>query len=151
MAGPVIAVTDSVFPSLNPAKEALARLMTQAGTPAVRQSARQQFRPHRVGRSEKLRRVARVFAWGGRSRKARLDLIGGVQAHNALVAAGLAIGSGSEADPALGALSGLRTVRGRMERAATRAKTLLTNPCFASAATGEKPKFAWDSLPLVMR
>jgi UDP-N-acetylmuramoyl-L-alanyl-D-glutamate--2,6-diaminopimelate ligase len=62
-----------------------------------------------------------LFAWDGRSHKVRLDLIGGFQAHNALVAAGLAIGSGSAAEVVLGALPGLRTVRGRMERAATRA------------------------------
>jgi UDP-N-acetylmuramoyl-L-alanyl-D-glutamate--2,6-diaminopimelate ligase len=62
-----------------------------------------------------------LFAWDKRSRKLRLDLIGGFQAHNALVAAGLAIGSGSDAKTALDALPGLRTVRGRMERAATRA------------------------------
>ena len=61
-----------------------------------------------------------VFAWEGRSQRARLDLIGGFQAHNALVAAGLAIGSGSKPPEVLAALSGLRTVRGRMERAATR-------------------------------
>ena len=61
-----------------------------------------------------------LFAWGGRSHKARLDLIGGFQAHNALVAAGLAIGSGSDAAHVIAALPGLRTVRGRMERAATR-------------------------------
>ncbi len=62
-----------------------------------------------------------LFAWGGRSHKARLDLIGGFQAHNALVALGLAIGSGTDASAAVGAISNLRTVRGRMERAATRA------------------------------
>ena len=62
-----------------------------------------------------------LFAWEGRSHKARLELIGGFQAHNALVAAGLAIGSGSAAEPVLEALGGLRTVRGRMEKAATRA------------------------------
>ena len=62
-----------------------------------------------------------LFAWAGKSHKARLDLIGGFQAHNALVAAGLAIGSGSAPEAVLGALPGLRTVRGRMERAATRA------------------------------
>jgi UDP-N-acetylmuramoyl-L-alanyl-D-glutamate--2,6-diaminopimelate ligase len=61
-----------------------------------------------------------IFAWEGRSERARLDLIGGFQAHNALVAAGLAIGSGSKAPEVLAALAGLRTVRGRMERAATR-------------------------------
>jgi UDP-N-acetylmuramoyl-L-alanyl-D-glutamate--2,6-diaminopimelate ligase len=62
-----------------------------------------------------------LFAWGGRSHKVRLGLIGGFQAQNALVAAGLAIGSGSEPAAVIGALPGLRTVRGRMERAATRA------------------------------
>ena len=61
-----------------------------------------------------------LFAWGGRSHKVRLDLIGGFQAHNALVAAGLAIGSGSDAAEVIAALPGLETVRGRMERAATR-------------------------------
>lgn len=61
-----------------------------------------------------------LFAWGGRSHKLRLDLIGGFQASNALIAAGLAIGSGSDPASVIGALSGLRTVRGRMERAATR-------------------------------
>lgn len=62
-----------------------------------------------------------VFAWQKRSHKARLDLIGGFQAHNALVAAGLAIGSGSDPAAVFAALESLRTVRGRMERAATRA------------------------------
>ncbi|MFQ8430455.1 UDP-N-acetylmuramoyl-L-alanyl-D-glutamate--2,6-diaminopimelate ligase [Amaricoccus sp. W119] len=62
-----------------------------------------------------------LFAWAGRSHKTRLDLIGGFQAYNALVALGLAIGSGSDAALAIDALARLRTVRGRMERAATRA------------------------------
>lgn len=61
-----------------------------------------------------------LFAWAGRSHKARLDLIGGFQAHNALVALGLVIGSGGNAGAAIDALERLRTVRGRMERAATR-------------------------------
>jgi UDP-N-acetylmuramoyl-L-alanyl-D-glutamate--2,6-diaminopimelate ligase len=61
-----------------------------------------------------------LFSWGGRSHRARLELIGGFQAHNALIAAGLAIGSGSEPAAIFTALEDLRTVRGRMERAATR-------------------------------
>ena len=40
---------------------------------------------------------------------------------NALVAAGLAIGAGSDGRAVIGTLPALRTVRGRMERAATRA------------------------------
>ncbi len=59
--------------------------------------------------------------WAGRTRAIALDLIGGFQGHNALVAAGLAIGAGAEAEAALAALPGLVAVRGRMERVATRA------------------------------
>lgn len=61
-----------------------------------------------------------LYSWNGQSQRVRLDLIGGFQAHNALIAAGLAIGSGSEPSEVLGALGSLRTVRGRMELAATR-------------------------------
>jgi UDP-N-acetylmuramoyl-L-alanyl-D-glutamate--2,6-diaminopimelate ligase len=60
------------------------------------------------------------FAWEGRSHQVRLDLIGGFQAHNALVAGGLAIGAGAAPEAVFAALPGLVTVRGRMERAATR-------------------------------
>ena len=66
-----------------------------------------------------------LFAWGGKTHKVRLDLIGGFQAANALVSAGLAIGSGSDPAAVIGALPGLRTVRGRMERAARRANGAL--------------------------
>lgn len=61
-----------------------------------------------------------VFDWKGKRHGAALDLIGGFQAHNALIAAGLAIGSGSAPEAVFRALPGLHTVRGRMERAATR-------------------------------
>lgn len=60
------------------------------------------------------------FAWGGRAFGARLDLVGGFQAMNALTAAGLAIGSGSDAERVFETLPRLVTVRGRMQRAATR-------------------------------
>ena len=86
----------------------------------------------RVGRAEgcDLRLVAQrfdatgqetLFDWRGQRREARFELIGGFQASNALMAAGLAIGSGSEPAAVLDALPELRTVRGRMQRAATRA------------------------------
>jgi len=64
-----------------------------------------------------------LFGWGGKSHKVhkvRLDLIGGFQAANALVSAGLAIGSGSDPAAVIGVLPALRTVRGRMQRAARR-------------------------------
>lgn len=118
------------------------RVLPRAGTAVVNlddpQGARvaevARERGHRVltvGRDEgcDLRLIAQrfdatgqeaLFAWEGRTRKARLALIGGFQAHNALVAAGLAIGSGSAPGAVFDALPGLATVRGRMQHAATR-------------------------------
>ena len=61
-----------------------------------------------------------LLSWQGRAFAARLGLIGGFQALNAAVAAGLAIGAGEDAAAVLGALPSLRGVRGRMERAARR-------------------------------
>ncbi len=60
------------------------------------------------------------FAYGGEVHQARLDLIGGFQASNILVAAGLAIGAGAKPQEVFQTLPMLSTVRGRMERAATR-------------------------------
>ncbi|MGB3556488.1 MAG: UDP-N-acetylmuramoyl-L-alanyl-D-glutamate--2,6-diaminopimelate ligase, partial [Jannaschia sp.] len=62
-----------------------------------------------------------LFRWQGRQMSLRLDLIGGFQAANALMAAGLAIGAGEEPEVVFAALPKLRGVRGRMELAATRA------------------------------
>jgi UDP-N-acetylmuramoyl-L-alanyl-D-glutamate--2,6-diaminopimelate ligase len=62
------------------------------------------------------------FSWeGGPARTVELALVGDFQASNALIAAGLAIGAGEAPEAVFGALAGLRGVRGRMERAATRA------------------------------
>lgn len=60
------------------------------------------------------------FSHQGETRLVRLALIGGFQAGNVLLAAGLAIAAGSAAEDVFGTLSGLGTVRGRMELAATR-------------------------------
>ncbi len=54
----------------------------------------------------------------GRQRKVVLPLIGAYQAANALVAAGLALATGAEADKVFDALGRLQPVRGRLERAA---------------------------------
>lgn len=59
--------------------------------------------------------------WAGRARSVELGLVGAFQGHNALVAAGLVIGAGADAEATLAALPGLQAVRGRMERVATRA------------------------------
>lgn len=61
------------------------------------------------------------FAFEGTEHTARLALIGGFQAHNALVAAGLCIGAGAEPAAVFAALPALRGVRGRMEMVARRA------------------------------
>ncbi|WP_285020104.1 UDP-N-acetylmuramoyl-L-alanyl-D-glutamate--2,6-diaminopimelate ligase [Novosphingobium sp. fls2-241-R2A-195] len=53
----------------------------------------------------------------GRARKIDLPLIGAYQAANSLVAAGLVIASGGDADATFDAMKRLVTVRGRIERA----------------------------------
>ena len=58
--------------------------------------------------------------WLGEDRQLRLNLIGGFQAENVLLAAGLCIGSGSPAEEVFRALAGLTTVPGRMQHVATR-------------------------------
>jgi len=60
------------------------------------------------------------YSWKGKSHQVHLPLVGGFQAANALIALGLVLGTGGDAEAAAAALSGLRGVRGRMQRAATR-------------------------------
>ena len=61
-----------------------------------------------------------LFEWQGKARQTRLALIGGFQAENVLLAAGLVIAAGADPDEVFDTLPYLRTVRGRMELAATR-------------------------------
>lgn len=61
-----------------------------------------------------------LFRWQGKRYQARLNLIGGFQAENVMLAAGLCIGAGAAASDVIEALPELTTVRGRMELAATR-------------------------------
>lgn len=61
------------------------------------------------------------FAWQGRPRQVHMDLIGGFQASNVLVAAGLVIAAGEDPDEVFAVLPKLSTVRGRMQLVATRA------------------------------
>ena len=60
------------------------------------------------------------FEWQGAPQVTRLALVGGFQARNALLAAGLAMGCGAEAEEVFRALPRLETVRGRMQRVAAR-------------------------------
>ena len=55
------------------------------------------------------------FDLRGAVHQVRLELIGGFQASNALVALGLAMGTGTEPGEAVAALPALRTVEGRMQ------------------------------------
>lgn len=61
------------------------------------------------------------FTWAGQPHQARLPLVGGFQAENALLAAGLVIGAGDEAEATFRALPALQGVRGRMQLAGSRA------------------------------
>jgi UDP-N-acetylmuramoyl-L-alanyl-D-glutamate--2,6-diaminopimelate ligase len=60
------------------------------------------------------------FEWRGKAFQKRLDLIGGFQADNVLLAAGLVIACGAEPAAVFDTLPHLTTVRGRMQLAATR-------------------------------
>ncbi|MEX0327948.1 MAG: UDP-N-acetylmuramoyl-L-alanyl-D-glutamate--2,6-diaminopimelate ligase [Ruegeria sp.] len=60
------------------------------------------------------------FAWKGKTHQTRLNLIGGFQAENVLLACGLVIAGGEEPERVFETLPHLATVRGRMQLAATR-------------------------------
>jgi UDP-N-acetylmuramoyl-L-alanyl-D-glutamate--2,6-diaminopimelate ligase len=60
------------------------------------------------------------FDWDGQRHMVRLGLIGGFQAENVLLAAGLCIAAGADPEAVFKTLPALRTVRGRMDLAATR-------------------------------
>ena len=64
----------------------------------------------RAGFSQNLEILA-----GGRTHALSLPLLGGYQASNALVAAGLAIATGAKIDEAIATLSSLKGVKGRLE------------------------------------
>jgi UDP-N-acetylmuramoyl-L-alanyl-D-glutamate--2,6-diaminopimelate ligase len=70
-----------------------------------------------VGRTPTLLGQTLIVDAGGATHKVNLPLIGAYQAANALVAAGLVIGSGGGVTATLQALGRLQPVRGRLERA----------------------------------
>ncbi|MEM1129706.1 MAG: UDP-N-acetylmuramoyl-L-alanyl-D-glutamate--2,6-diaminopimelate ligase [Pseudomonadota bacterium] len=61
-----------------------------------------------------------LFSWQGRPHQTRFGLMGGFQARNVLLAAGLVIAAGEDPDDVFATLENLTTVRGRMELVATR-------------------------------
>lgn len=60
------------------------------------------------------------FDWKGQPQQVHLNLVGGFQAENVLVAAGLVIGAGAAPGDVFRTLAALSGVRGRMQLAATR-------------------------------
>jgi UDP-N-acetylmuramoyl-L-alanyl-D-glutamate--2,6-diaminopimelate ligase len=60
------------------------------------------------------------FEWRGKAYQKRLELIGGFQADNVLLACGLVIACGADPADVFDTLPHLKTVRGRMQLAATR-------------------------------
>ncbi len=60
------------------------------------------------------------FSWKSKTYQTRLNLIGGFQAENVLLACGLVIAAGEDPDRVFETLPHLTTVRGRMQLAATR-------------------------------
>jgi len=60
------------------------------------------------------------FSWAGEPQMVHLNLIGGFQAANVLIAAGLAIAAGEAPEAVFAVLDRLETVRGRMQHVATR-------------------------------
>lgn len=61
-----------------------------------------------------------LYTWNDEARQVRLSLIGGFQAENVLLAAGLVIACGAKPAEVFATLPGLETVRGRMQLAAVR-------------------------------
>ena len=72
-----------------------------------------------------------LVSFGGASHMVPLDLIGGFQADNAMLAAGLVIACGADASEVFAALPKLQTVRGRMELVATRSNGAMVFVDFA--------------------
>jgi UDP-N-acetylmuramoyl-L-alanyl-D-glutamate--2,6-diaminopimelate ligase len=72
-----------------------------------------------------------LVSYAGKSHMVPLDLIGGFQADNVMLAAGLAIACGADASEVFAALPKLQTVRGRMELVATRSNGAMVFVDFA--------------------
>jgi UDP-N-acetylmuramoyl-L-alanyl-D-glutamate--2,6-diaminopimelate ligase len=62
-----------------------------------------------------------LFDWQGKRYQTKVPLVGGFQGENLLLAAGMVLAAGAEAEAVFSALKSVSPVRGRMELAATRA------------------------------
>ncbi|MGG7564797.1 UDP-N-acetylmuramoyl-L-alanyl-D-glutamate--2,6-diaminopimelate ligase [Rhodovulum sp. DZ06] len=107
-------VDDPTFPAAKQAAEARGMRVIGVGEGPGAALQLLSARYHDAGQSIR-------FAWDGHEHEAELQLVGGFQAHNALLAAALAIGCGEDPEDVFGVLPALRGVHGRMEHVATRA------------------------------
>lgn len=89
---------------------------------AAREAGREALTVGRAGSFLRLQNLAREgfdqvleIAYGGRTHTVRLPLIGDYQASNALVAAGMAIATGEDAQGVIAAMAQLKGVKGRLE------------------------------------
>lgn len=98
-----------------------ARLADEVAQPVVRVGTAQGCDLQLIAQRFSARGQDLRFAHRGAVHQVALDLVGGFQAANALVALGLVIAAGADAAEAVAALPCLRGVRGRMQLAATRA------------------------------
>ena len=105
----------------DPRGPAVAARATRSGQEVIGTGAAEGARLRLIGQRFDATGQDLRFTWQGMPRQARLELIGGFQAGNVLVAAGLAIGAGDDPEEVFRALPRLATVRGRMQLAARRA------------------------------
>ena len=61
-----------------------------------------------------------LFSWQGDNHQVRVPLVGGFQGENLMLAAAMVLAAGGEAEEVFASLKAVRSVRGRMELAATR-------------------------------
>ncbi len=104
----------------DPRGDEVATLCTARGQEVIGVGRHEDATLHIVGQRFDALGQDLLFRWQGKKYQARLNLIGGFQAENVMLAAGLCIGAGAAASDVIEAMPTLTTVRGRMELAATR-------------------------------
>ena len=104
----------------DPKGQEVARLCTKRGQEVIGVGKGEGARLRLVGQRFDGTGQDLLFTWQGDAHQTRLDLIGGFQAENVLLAAGLVIAAGAVPEEVFEALPKLGTVHGRMELAATR-------------------------------
>ncbi|PUB13587.1 UDP-N-acetylmuramoyl-L-alanyl-D-glutamate--2,6-diaminopimelate ligase [Yoonia sediminilitoris] len=104
----------------DPKGEEVARLCTKRGQEVIGVGRHPAARLRLTGQRFDATGQDVLFTWQERRHQVRLALIGGFQAENVLLAAGLVIAAGADPQDVFDALPHLGTVHGRMELAATR-------------------------------